>query len=728
MDNSLQEIAGSFTFLAMKNKWLATLLLALLPTAMVVPQSVANTPTCIGSDCEVTFVYTGEYQIWSPPPGAVNVRFELYGAGGGRGGAGGKVEGVFTELPETLYIFVGEVGGMGSGIDGGFNGGGASGGNSGTEGAGGGATDIRLSETLQSRILVAGGGGGGGGEAGGNGGHGGEVFAAHGGSGQASGGGGGSPSAGGFAGANNGGYQQATIGQFGQGGAGGFSTFAGGGGGGGGWYGGGGGGADDNTCCSDGGGGGGGSSYANTEYVSDVSHEAGVSWGHGWLTLRYSLVPVVGYFDLIQTSGERAVFTLEASEDVVGLDANDLVISGAGCELASLTVEGTLAYGAVTGCESGEVMLTVLSGSFGYQQQGPPTDTSAFMTFDASPPTFEFTSDIAVTSSSNQVIGFGVSDQLILEPAMFDLVGCSQIEVSNSELSLFDCVEGEVSVALRANVLRDVWQNSGPSEPVTLSFEVDQTAPVATWSEVAISGSGPFSYSATLNFSEPVSISNLALAFASTAECEAHSEALATQLVVSASCDHSSVEWTFAGQVSDAAGNPMSAGNLSVRADNPAPAPVIQAPERVFVPVPVIVAPEPIEQVPATQSPSVTESPAVSESEQVSIESASAVVEPEEPEVVSVTSRTPRSVLEPTAVTNEEVDLVEETVEASSEPIPATEPQPVLVEELIEEAPVAQPVLGEALPEEQPGFPWWPVALLVAIGALGVGAWRLSGR
>ncbi len=728
MDNSLQEIAGSFTFLAMKNKWLATLALALLPTAMVVPQSVANTPNCIGSDCEVTFVYTGEYQTWSPPPGAVNVRFELYGAAGGRGGAGGKVEGEFTELPETLYIFVGEAGGMGTGIDGGFNGGGASGGNSGTEGAGGGATDMRLGESLQSRIVVAGGGGGGGGEAGGNGGHGGELFAAHGGSGQASGGGGGSPSAGGFAGASNGGYQQGTIGQFGQGGAGGFSTFAGGGGGGGGWYGGWGGGADDNTCCSDGGGGGGGSSYASTEYVANVSHEAGVSWGHGWMTLRYSLVPTISYFDLIQTSGERAVFTIEASEDFAGLDESDLAISGEGCALSSLTVDGTLAYGAVTGCESGEVMLTVLAGSFGYQQQGPPTDTSAFMTFDATPPTFEFTSDAGATSGSNQVIGFEVSDQLALEPSMFDLVGCSQLEVSNSELSLTDCAEGAVSVALKAGVLSDVWQNSGPSEPVTFSFLVDQTAPVATWSEVAITGSGPFTYSATLNFSEPVSISNLALAFASTADCDLVSEELPTQLVVSASCDHSSVQWTFAGQVSDAAGNPMSAANLSVRADNPAPAPVIRAPERVFVPVPVpvIVAPEPIEQSPATVSPVATESPAVSESNQVSTESDSVVVAPQEPEVVSVNSPTP--VPEPTAVATEEVSSEAEQQVEPAPPTPSTRPEPVLVEELIEEAPLAQPVLGEAIPEEQPGFPWWPVALLVAIGALGVGAWRLSGR
>ena len=730
MDNSLQEIAGSFTFLAMKNKWLATLALALLPTAMVVPQSLANTPNCFGGDCEVTFVYTGEPQTWSPPPGAVNVRFELYGAGGGRGGAGGKVEGVFTELPETLYVYVGEVGGMGTGIDGGFNGGGSSGGNSDTEGAGGGASDIRLGETLESRIVVAGGGGGGGGEAGGNGGHGGELFAAHGGSGQASGGGGGSPSSGGFAGVSNGGYQQATVGQFGQGGAGGLSTFAGGGGGGGGWYGGGGGGADDNTCCSDGGGGGGGSSYANTEYVANVSHEAGVSWGHGWLTLRYSLVPTISYFNLIQTSGERAVFTIEASEDIVGLTESDLVVGGEGCELASLTIEGTLAYGAVTGCQSGEVMLTVLASSFGFQQQGPPNDTSVSMTFDATPPTFVFTSDASATSSSNQAIGFEVSDQLALEPSMFELVGCSQLEVSNSELSLTDCAEGAVSVALKAGVLSDIWQNSGPSEPVTFSFEVDQTAPSATWSDIAITGAGPFSYSATLNFSEPVSISNLALAFASTAECVAVSETLPTQLRVNASCDYSSVQWTFAGQVSDAAGNLMADVSLSVWADNPAPAPVIRAPEPVFVPVPVpvVVAPEPIGQVPATQSPAVTESPAVSESGQVSTESASAIVEPKEPEVASVTTRTPRSVPEPRAVTYGEVDSVEETLEVSIEPIPSTEPEPILVEEQSEEVPLAQPVLGEAMPEEQPGFPWWPVALLVAVGALGVGAWRLSGR
>ena len=78
------------------------------------------------------------------------------------------------------------------------------------------------------------------------------------------------------------------------------------------------------------------------------------------------------------------------------------------------------------------------------------------------------------------------------------------------------------------------------------------------------------------------------------------------------------------------------------------------------------------------------------------------------------------------------------TTEAQSAPVseqPVTEsgavemdaeptPQPRISED---EAPV-QPVLGQELPLDQPGFPWWPVALLVGLGALGVGAWRLTGR
>ena len=737
MDNSLQEIAGSFTFLGMNTKWIATLALALLPTAMVVPQSVASTPACIGDSCEISFSYTGDYQTWTPPEGIKDLSFEIHGAGGGRGGAGGKVAGVFTEIPETLYIFVGGVGGMGSGIEGGYNGGGLSGGNSGTEGAGGGATDIRLDLSLESRILVAGGGGGGGGgEAGGNGGHGGAEFAAPGGSGQASGGGGGAQDEGGFAGASNGGFQAGTPGQFGLGGSGGFSTFAGGGGGGGGWYGGGGGGADDNTCCSDGGGGGGGSSYANTEYVTNISHEAGVSWGHGWMTLRYTIVPTVSYFEMIQTSNERAVFSIEASDHFEGLTLEDFDLAGVGCVLGDLAVNGSIASGEVTGCLGGEVSLTLRAESFGWQTQGPPTDVVASMTFDAFAPTFEFLGDTDITSQSQMAISFNITDQLQLNTDQFAVQGCDAFTIEQSQLSLSSCSEGVAAVTLLPNTLTDTWQNSGPPEPITFSFVVDQTAPTASWSEVVVSGTNPFSYSAELEFSEPVSISNMALAFASSADCEATAEQQPTKLLVSASCSYSSLEWTFVGFVTDRAGNAMSFSALSVSKNNPSPPPApAPAPAPIFVPVPVPVISEPVPVAPvATQSPEVSESEAVSpvtESATVS-ESFSEVVEVElAPRSVVVAEPAPQAIqAEPTVAAVESEpetpEVLDEVVSQEPEPQVTVSEEPV--EETTQEPELAQPVLGEELPLEQPGFPWWPVALLLAIGALGVGAWRLSGR
>jgi hypothetical protein len=314
---------------------------------------------------------------------------------------------------------------------------------------------------------------------------------------------------------------------------------------------------------------------------------------------------------------------------------------------------------------------------------------------------------------------------------MFDVLGCDQLEVSAEALSLSECSEGTVQIALRPNSLVDIWQNAGPSQAVTLSFEVDQTAPSATWSDIVVTGSGPFSYSTTLNFSEPVSISNLALAFASTAECETQVEQLSEQLVVSASCDYSSVEWSFAGQVVDAAGNMMLENNLSVSANNPAPPQVVSAPEPVFVPVPVpvrvIVAPEPIEQAPLTQSPVVSESPTVSEVVEPPIESVVVVPEPQT-EAIAPAPQSTAAVTQQVSVDADEITPVTQPLELRPEPMITADPESTVVEEEVELAPIAQPVLGEALPEEQPGFPWLPVALLVAIGAIGVGAWRLSGR
>lgn len=709
----------------MNKKWLATLGIALLPTLWVVPQSVAATPNCIGPDCEITFTFRGEHQTWSPPPGIKNLSFDIYGAAGGRGGAGGNVSGLFTDVPETLYIFVGGAGGMGSGINGGFNGGGAAGGNSGTEGAGGGATDIRLGLDLDSRIVVAGGAGGGGGEAGGNGGHGGNDIAMAGGNGQAPGGGGGSQTSGGVAGINNGGFAVATPGTLGVGGNGGFSTFAGGGGGGGGYYGGGGGGADDNTCCSDGGGGGGGSSFINTNYVSQFQQQAGVSWGHGWVTFRYTVVPIITYFEMIQVNSERAVFTLEASENLIGLEQSALTITGLGCELTEFEIDGTLAFGAVTGCDSGLVTLTLAAESFGQSVLGPVEPKVATLNFDASAPEFEFTTPSFQSSQSDQLIEFSVTDQLQLDEAAFAVIGCAGFAVAGNQLQLSSCSEGVATITLLENTLSDNWQNTGPTAPITFSFTIDQTAPTATWSEVLVTGSNPFSYSATLDFSEPVSISNMALAFAASADCEAQSELQAQRLLVWSSCGYAAVQWSFAGLVLDAAGNQMEPLALSAALSNPEPleipppAPAAAA-QPVLAPAPVT--PAPIVEAPAPE-PVASESPAVGAIVQPVTTSETVIVTPE-PLQTPAPSRTAVTVpqSEPAAVaeTTEALELVESEVSALQ---PEVIELPVQQQEVI-----SQPVLGEELLSEEPAFPWWPVVLLLAVGALGVGAWRLSGR
>jgi hypothetical protein len=238
--------------------------------------------------------YSGDIRSVIIPPNATNVTFELLGArGGSSGGSGGRVTGSFTNIPSVLYVAVGGqgVGSAGSQQPGGFNGGGTAGGNAGVEGSGGGATDIRTSLDISSRIIVAGGGGGRGSGAGGSGiGSGGNLVADNGRTGQGQGGFGGSQIAGGGPGASNGAeLQAATSGTLGTGGSGAVGPMHGGGGGGGGYYGGGGGGADADSCCFDAGGGGGGSSYSDAAYVTNIVHTKGVRPGNGRIMFNWNL-------------------------------------------------------------------------------------------------------------------------------------------------------------------------------------------------------------------------------------------------------------------------------------------------------------------------------------------------------------------------------------------------------------------------------------------------------
>ena len=265
-----------------------------------------------------TFNYLGAPQYFVVPASVTNISVDVRGAQGGTasnmtqapntspGGNGGRVTASLGVTPgDTIWIYVGGIGQSTNGTltcvtaVGGWNGGGFgyAGYNSYNynSGAGGGATDLRmLGQTLNDRILVAGGGGGagcsgctGGGKYGGGGGN------TTGQDGEDSGpscfplcnnGKGGSPTVGG--GLGNWACQcttsNATAGTLGIGGDGDGSgcpvTCGSGGGGGGGYYGGGGGSAGP---------GGGGSSYTSVSF-SSVNHTQGFQAGNGQVIIDYT--------------------------------------------------------------------------------------------------------------------------------------------------------------------------------------------------------------------------------------------------------------------------------------------------------------------------------------------------------------------------------------------------------------------------------------------------------
>jgi|GEM_PF-1704844 len=249
------------------------------------------------------FSFTGAEQQFVVPANVPLVRIECYGAQGGTattlgiGGSGGFAAGDYAVVPgETLFVYVGGLGGNGSingaGGLGGFNGGGNGGpgfDNSASGGGGGGASDVRQGgNTLANRIIVAGGGGGGvgsvtspisgfvggvgGGLTGGNGN--GDTLASTGKGGSQIAGG-----AGGTGGSNNG-----TSGLLGIGGNGSGNFFEGGPGGGGGLFGGGAGGAGTGADGS----GGGGSAFLGIG--SNTTTSSGVNIGNGRISITTMVV------------------------------------------------------------------------------------------------------------------------------------------------------------------------------------------------------------------------------------------------------------------------------------------------------------------------------------------------------------------------------------------------------------------------------------------------------
>ena len=763
MENSLQETAGSFSFCGMKKH--AISFITLLISVFLIPLPASAEPVCEGNLCTITFGYTGSMQTWEVPQGATNLSFEIYGASGARGGSGGGVTGNLVDLPQTLFIFVGGEGTEGANAAGGFNGGGQAGGNRGNEGSGGGASDIRVGQSLEERIVVAGGGGGAGGYAGAAGADGGGLTANTGASGQGGGGGGGTQTAGGAPGYSNGG-SAARAGSFGQGGQGGTSWNAGGGGGGGGWYGGGGGGGDDDSCCSDGGGGGGGSSFASSSNAQNVEHLVGVNSGHGRLILTYSLPVEVIHLSGQQLDSLTASFTLELSKPIEGLTQEDLVLSAQSCVVSDIEVDNRTANILLSGCSDGEVTLTLLANSLGTDGSGPTSDAVATIEFDGEGPNFEWSETPSVITSGDLSLPFSVSDNLILTSQSFEVDGCD-LEVSDSAVLLSSCSDGEVEVWLKPFTLSDLWGNEAPAQPIRLSFLIDTEGPIASWSDAEVTGNDPFTYSVLLGFSEPVIFSPTLVTFSSEIECDLGSSQSESGWLFTATCGYGSGLWTLeSSSVTDLFGNLGTQGLLVFGFDNPEvsepgpdelqqgsslPTPV--APEPVESP-PATVISEPVQPPPAAGIPGRADSsqqetePGLGDSDEVSPESADIDNSPDavsdsEPEDVNsdaqVNAELERQISSPvtppapgpTMSTGEGEEAEAEAAgeEAFVEPSEESEPDTGSQEMTIEPAsPKAEQIIFEEESTREGTFPWQIALAATVLLATAALALRFSGR
>ena len=701
-----------------RNIVLASYLLA----ASLVPLPASAAGVCENGICTETFEFTGSYQTWQVPSGVSKISFKVYGASGGRGGAGGEVRGELTSLPSTLYIYVGGQGTEGANAPGGFNGGGATTGNRGNEGSGGGASDIRFGTSLSNRVVVAGGGGGSGGYAGAPGGMGGGLIAESGGSGQGGGGGGGTQTSGGSAGYSNGG-SPATSGSFGVGGTGGFSWNAGGGGGGGGWYGGGGGGPDDNSCCSDGGGGGGGSSYARSDITLNVQHQAGVNTGNGRIEISYEIPIALISFTGEQIDSTLARFELVMSANITGLTTDDFVVSQTSCQISTLEVSGTTAVISLTSCEHGELQVTLKSGAIG---AAPPSDVKVTIEFDKQAPTFEWGEVEPAIATANLAVSFSISE-VLLNLEFLDLGNCIG-EIAEDQLLLSDCPEGENTITLRANQLVDLWGNAGPPEPASFYFLVDLTLPDGVWTEVEITQSENFRYQTILQISELTNFDPASVTFTSDENCVSGFEEAESGWLYYADCSYASGIWTLpALSLSDAVGNLGPAEERIAIFSNPIPpTPEPEQPQEAPVESP--------QQTPASdpqpqpeQAPPASSGSSTDESFQET-----APVEELEPIVelppVFVIENPP--LLDPLPLQPITEDITESNTGLTGKNIPTeqvSEPDAVDESALGQSQKVTQPVLNEKTePSSQPPYLLFALAgAVVLVGLLGI---RFIGR
>lgn len=512
------------------SRWLkliaATLgLTALVSAGISLPSqavSAAPTPYCSEGTCWVTFDYTGDYSIWTPPSGISSLHFDVYGAQGGRsGGRGGYVSGDFAAIPSALYVYVGGVGAAGNSVAGGYNGGGTSGSGHADQGSGGGASDIRATTLLADRLVVAGGGGGTGGWIGGVGGAGGLTMASSGTRGAPTGtaGGGGSQTSGGAAGlgvtTGNG-----SMGNLGFGGMGGTGSVAGGGAGGGGFYGGGGGGSDNLAGGSDGAGGGGGSSFATMALTRSVYHQGGVRTGNGQVVLRYTFAPKVTSFSpttgVVSTTGS-STFRIVFDQFVYDLDPWDFKVAGtaSGCSVASAIGDGYTFEVTITGCANGTVRLSLNPNSVMGASTGPAQETlaSSAIDVDSVPATLTLVAPSSPTNASSLTFKLSSQESFVVpDYSAFDVLGSgcylksiSSTSATTADIKVVGCSnQANVRLVLHAGAITDLAGNASPAIDLSSAdVLVDVEAPAVESITAEHTSADIVSYAIT--FSEPVS-------------------------------------------------------------------------------------------------------------------------------------------------------------------------------------------------------------------------------
>ena len=485
--------------------------------SVVVPsvQAAATNPTPVcnttGTSCTISFPYTGDSYIWSPPSDVRSMSISLAGAQGGRfGGNGAKATATFKTVPTTpLHIYVGGQGSSGNGAAGGYNGGGAAGYGHNDEGSGGGATDIRTSPFLTDRIAVAGGGGGTGGWVGGVGAPGSGTTGVQGGNGQGIGGGAGTQVAGGAGGSSNGSLTSpGSAGGLGVGGAGGrantpSSVVAGGGGGGGGFFGGGGGGADTDTSGTDGGGGGSGSSFINATKFATPVYTAGFQAANGLASITYNFGPTVTYFSGPGSPSKATspVFNIAFGQSVTGLTADDFAISGSaqGCYISTLTGTGANYAATVSGCTDGTIVLTLKVDTVFGNAIGPVrTYSTTSITLDRTVPEI---GTLSKQPSSNSLIVYKATFTEPVTGLVADntdwLVkgnGCVIQSMTGSgsqyTITISGCVDGDLAgLVLNSLAVQDAAGNIGPSLfNQTGVTKIDTTNPVLRVTDVTAPG------------------------------------------------------------------------------------------------------------------------------------------------------------------------------------------------------------------------------------------------